>query len=227
MDDDLPRYIAEVSAEHDRMMVKHGSNGYSNGYAVLPRGADLHYRDLDNALVAAPEPEADGFSEFQKDVLADTINQLRCAWERDIEQATEKLEQRLLQTVARLAVPGERAEETMYALKDRVARVEQFIERRLADVNSDNAAAVGAVATQRAAEVAELKAENRELKAAFRKLDRQHEETTKELAELKARVAMGSERLAEVKAETRAENEILRAQQDEITERYIQIAGQL
>jgi hypothetical protein len=224
-DPDLDAELRRVQREHDQMMVKHG-NGYGNGHAAS-RGAGLVFRDNDDALVAAPEPEADGFSEYQKDVLADVIASLRDEWGRAIERATEKLEQRLVQMAARLAVPGERAEETMYALKDRVARVEQFIERRLADVTSDNAAAVGAVATQRAAEIAELRAENANMKRMFSRLDRQHEETTKELAELKARVAVGTERLAEVKAETRAENEILRAQQDEITQRYIQIAGQL
>jgi hypothetical protein len=145
VDPDLDAELRRVQREHDQMMIKH-ANGYGNGYAA-PRDAGLVFRNNDDALVAAPEPEADGFSEYQKDVLGDVIAQLRDEWGRAVERATEKLEQRLVQMAARLAVPGERAEETMYALKDRVARVEQLIERRLADVNSDNAAAVGAVAS--------------------------------------------------------------------------------
>jgi len=222
MDPDLDAELRRVQREYDEMMIRH-ANGHGNGYAVPPRDAGLVFRDNDDALVAAPEPEADGFSEYQKDVLADVIAELRVEWERGIGQATEKLEQKILQTVVRLVQPGEHAEQKLYGMNDRLAILERYVERALTQTKTEDTT----VATQRAAEIATLRGENRELKDALRKLDRQHEAMTKELAELKARVAVGSERLAEVKAETRAENEILRAQQDEITERYIQIAGQL
>jgi hypothetical protein len=140
MDDpDLRRHIAEVSREHDQMMVKH-ANGHGNGYAV-PRDAGLLYRDNDNALAiaSAPEPEAfdEGpcFTEAQFDTLAFVLNELRKQWQDDIERA----EQRILQAVVRCCLPGELTEREVHDLRARVIRAEQHIERQLkAAIGDDN-----------------------------------------------------------------------------------------
>ena len=63
MDPDLDAELRRVQREYDEMMIRH-ANGHGNGYAVPPRDAGLVFRDNDDALVAAPEPEADGFSEY-------------------------------------------------------------------------------------------------------------------------------------------------------------------
>jgi hypothetical protein len=120
-------------------------------------------------------------------------------------------------------VPGERAEETMYALKDRVARVESYIERRLAEVNSDNTAAAGAVATQHAVEVAELRAENRELKHLLGDLCRKFDGCVREIANLKAQAAVTAERIAEVKTDVKSELQVMDSKQNEITRLYTEL----
>jgi hypothetical protein len=93
--------------------------------------------DDNNALLPAPTGnavDADGhpldFTEVQLDSLATVIAELR----REFEAGIERTHQRLLNTMVRLALPGERAEETFYALRDRVSRLEGQLERQLADI---------------------------------------------------------------------------------------------
>ena len=111
----------------------------------------------------------------------------------------------------------------MYALKDRVARVESYIERRLAEVNSDNTAAAGAVATQHAVEVAELRAENRELKHLLGDLCRKFDGCVREIANLKAQAAVTAERIAEVKTDVKSELQVMDSKQNEITRLYTEL----
>jgi hypothetical protein len=59
--------------------------------------------------------------------LAAIYNELRAELLQDI----ERVQQQLLRTMVRMVLPGERAEETFYALKDRVARMEGQLERQL------------------------------------------------------------------------------------------------
>jgi hypothetical protein len=220
IDPDFDAELRRVQREHDQMMVEH-ANGYGNGngYAA-PRDAGLVFRDNDDAMVAAPVTEEPlDFTERQFEALAQVIATLRREWECAIAAATEKLEQKILQVVVRLVQPGEHAEQKLYGMNDRLAILERHVERALTQTKTEDTA----VATQRAAEIATLRGENRELKDALRKLDRQHEAMTKELADVKARVAVDAERLAEIKADVKSELQTLDAKQDEVMRLYTEI----
>jgi hypothetical protein len=89
--------------------------------------------DDGDALLAAPAPEPEplyDFTDAQFDALAFVLNELH----KEFEARVERTERRLLDAMLRLAMPGERAEETAYALKDRVARMEGRLERQLSDI---------------------------------------------------------------------------------------------
>jgi hypothetical protein len=76
-----------------------------------------------------PEPSYD-FTDTQFDTLATVIAELH----REFDARLERTERRLLDAMLRLAMPGERAEETAYALKDRIAQMEGRIERQLSSI---------------------------------------------------------------------------------------------
>jgi len=83
---------------------------------------------------AAPSYDENGeplcFSDEQFDAIATVMAELRAEWTHDI----ERIHRQLLNAVVRMVMPGERAEETYYALRDRVARMEQRIERQLSEM---------------------------------------------------------------------------------------------
>jgi hypothetical protein len=215
---ELCRDNDRFAAETDEWLARHKAEALARKNAA----DDLqHQADGNNALATAPvaEEASCDFTEAQFEAIAYAMAGLQREWQQDI----ERLEQKVLQTVVRLALPGERAEETMYALKDRVARVEGYIERRLAEVNTGNAAAAGAVATQHAVEVAELKAENRDLKHLLGDLCRKFDACTKEISDLKAQAAMTVERIAEVKTDVKSELQVLDAKQTEVTRLYTEL----
>jgi hypothetical protein len=119
-------------AEHEDYMARRAARAASSVREI--DGSGLLYRDLDNnALTAAPaveaEPEYD-FTEPQFEALAQVLAEPRKEFDDKIERTT----QRLLDMMVRMAVPAERAEETAYGLKDRVARMESYVERQIATV---------------------------------------------------------------------------------------------
>jgi len=150
------QWLAAIFAEDDRQRAENArfaeelrQKAERTAYAQKSDPeSGLIYRDQQDALVAAavpaivPSSASEGFSEHQRDVIAHLINALRAEWQQDI----ERLEQKILQTVVRLVQPGEHAEAKLYGLNDRIAIMEGKLERHLP-------------------EIAELKAENRKLKA--------------------------------------------------------------
>jgi len=75
--------------------------------------------------------------------------------------------------------------------------------------------------------LAELRAENVELKGLLGTVVRRLDQQREAIANIEARAAAQSKRLTEVKAELRSENEILRHQQSEIEQRYVALAQHL
>jgi hypothetical protein len=94
--------------------------------------------DGDDALLPAPAPDGEVFDEerlsyfapSQHEVLVQVLRELR----EEFDERLERTEQRLLNIMARMVVPAERAEEVAYGLKERVARMEQRLERQLSDI---------------------------------------------------------------------------------------------
>jgi hypothetical protein len=82
-----------------------------------------------------PEPsyEEPGFNPVQREALAVVINELRREFVDDI----ERMQQRILQTMARMVLPGEIAEQKVCGLSDHIALMERQIERRLAKAITD------------------------------------------------------------------------------------------
>jgi len=126
--------IRQLCDAHDRFMAE--------AREEAERAAPMRKSDgdhgLKDALLTAPEPEAavfygddeePAFPERQADAVAAVICELRAEFQDEIERMT----QRILQTMVPLVRPGEVAEERVYALNDRVARMEQRIERRLTE----------------------------------------------------------------------------------------------
>jgi hypothetical protein len=225
--------LAELFREDDRRRAEHAANGKARLPVRETDEAGLLYDG--GAPAAAPasqgalcfdeegQPFISCFTDEQADAiayaLAGSAQELRRDWQDDI----ERVQQRLLQTVARLVMPAERAEETMYALKDRVARMEGFIERRLAETNADNAAAAGTAATQHAVEVAELRAENRELKGLLSDVLRRFDQVIKAIASIEAKAAAQDTRLGEIKQDVRDELQVLDSKQVEIHRLYTEL----
>jgi len=171
-DTECRHHLAALHREGDRRMAEAEHERRALAGPVVRETGDLGTNGHDHAaaaLYAAPAAEPDyTFTEAQFEALAEVIYTLRRDWENDI----ESLQQRLLHTVARLVVPAERSEETVYVLKDRVARIEQWVERQLSEATEHrNLANKGALAERNAAlaplrrEVAVLRGENAELKA--------------------------------------------------------------
>jgi hypothetical protein len=166
-----------------------------------------------DALYAVPAAEDQGFSDRQADAVAEVVHQLRKEFAADI----ERLEQKILQMTVRLVQPGEIAEQKVYSLNDRLAIMERHVERALAEPKTDAAA----MATQYAVEVAELRAENRELKGLFTDLLRQFEATTKTISDIKERAT------SEVEGVRRDANALVSSFQVEVAELRGRISGLL
>jgi len=144
-DNEFRRYLTELYREDDRLRAEreHEERLARQKAQASPLVrqtepvATSPYGDGD-VLYAAPAPEPEAFdeerssyfTEAQDDVLVHVIAELR----REFGEAIERTEQRLLDMMVRMAMPGERAEETAYALKDRVARMEGRIERQTSDL---------------------------------------------------------------------------------------------
>jgi len=128
--------LAEIYREDDRLRAEREHEERLARLASPP----VPHDDGGDALYAVPEPEAvcldeDGeftlpFSDRQADAIADVINALRTEWQADI----ERMQQRLLDMMVRMVVPAERAEETVYALRERVAMMEGRLERQFAEI---------------------------------------------------------------------------------------------
>ena len=159
-DGEFRRYCAELYRQHDRYLAEaHEEERQRKAAARDDRAQEGRRADGEGAHVRksspndlspietenAPVPAAvaqtlcfteEGeafmlpFSEEQADAIGGVMAELHAEWQRDI----ERLERRLLDTVVRLVMPGERAEETYYALSDRVARMESYIERQLGEI---------------------------------------------------------------------------------------------
>jgi len=142
IDDEFRRHLAALCREYDKFSAECDdwlaqrtppaspvSETGDHGLIYRDHSADALY-----GVPAAPETDAidEGpcFTELQMDTLATVIAELR----REFEESVERAQQRMLQMAARLAMPGERAEETAYALKDRVALMEGRIERQLSEI---------------------------------------------------------------------------------------------
>jgi len=127
-------YLRELYRQADQMAAEHEAYMAERKALASPPVSEtvIHRNGGDDALETAPmaEPEPWAFTEEQFEALADVINTLRRDWERDI----ERIEQRILNTVVKLVMPGEVAEQEVYALKSRVALAEQRIERQLSEI---------------------------------------------------------------------------------------------
>jgi hypothetical protein len=95
----------------------------------------LHRDQPADALYAAPKPEDDGptFTYPQREAISEVVKQLREEFRADI----ERMQQRVLQILAKLVTPGELAEREVYELKNRVIAAEERIERRIAMAMSE------------------------------------------------------------------------------------------
>jgi hypothetical protein len=139
MTDELLRELDEVCREDDRQRAERIEHAHwwaersppvseSGDPGVLHRGHD------GDALYAAPEPdEGPTFTYPQREAISEVIHQLREEFRADI----ERMQARVLQILARCALPGELAEREVYELKNRVIAAEQLIERRIAMAMSE------------------------------------------------------------------------------------------
>jgi len=154
MTEEFRRHLAELAREDERLRAEHDEWMAHREPAGSPyirksqAGGSVLYREIDNASLAAPAPisgasyEEPGLNAVQLEELAHVIAEVQ----REFDAALERMQQRFLQMVVRLAVPAERAEESFYALRDRVARMEGQIERAVAqaivELKSGNATVV-------------------------------------------------------------------------------------
>jgi hypothetical protein len=134
--------LRALYAEDDKRRAEHGEymaerNARASPPVSQTESEVIMYRTIDdNAALAVSTAETEAseeqldFTDAQFDALATVIAELR----REFEAGIERTHQRLLNTMVRLALPGERAEETFYALLDRVSRLEGQLERQLADI---------------------------------------------------------------------------------------------
>jgi len=132
------RSLAALYAEQDRMLEEHRERMADREAQASPPvsgngDAGLIFKDYAgnaqaSAATAEPAPSFfdEGFSERQSDALALVIAELQRQWQEDI----DNLQSRLANMIARFAFPGERAEETNYALKNQLARMEGRIRQR-------------------------------------------------------------------------------------------------
>jgi hypothetical protein len=134
MIDELLRELDALAREDDRQRaerIEHAVWWAERRPPVSESGDQgvLHRGDNGDALVALPdEDEGPTFTYPQREAIAEVIHQLREEFRADI----ERMQQRVLQILARCALPGELAEREVYELKNRVIAAEQLIERRIA-----------------------------------------------------------------------------------------------
>jgi hypothetical protein len=131
--------LARIYAEDDRLRAEHADwMAREAKRQALMRKSD----PSGNALVHAPEPEPEpsyeepeDFNASQRDMLARIIKEashdLHSELMQEMMQEIEHLEQKLLQTVHKMVLPGETAELQVRTLGDRVSIVEGRIERQL------------------------------------------------------------------------------------------------
>jgi len=157
--DEFHRSLAALYREHDRLLEEHEEHRAQTAQRRVAdevqtrqtNDAELIFKDYcggaQASAAAAEEPSA--FDELQKETLATVIAELRAEWQTDIDNA----ERRLANLITRMAFPGERAEETSYALKNQLMRTELRIRQRELETAKFER------------QVANLVAENIELKA--------------------------------------------------------------
>jgi len=143
-DPEFRSYLRELYRQGDRMAAEHAAYMAERAAATQAKAltrendaADLqHHTDTNNAPAPVPVAEAKTwcFSEEQFEALAYAMAELRRDWQADI----ERTQQRILQAVARCVLPGELAETELYALRNRVARAEEKIERQLKQALGDD-----------------------------------------------------------------------------------------
>src|SRR5262249_28956199 len=99
-------------------------NGGAPAASAVP--ATLCFDD-DGAAFILPftEEQADAIGEAIGRAIEQSAQELRAEAERGI----ERLEQKLLQTVVRMVMPGEIAEQKVYSLNDRLSLMERYVER--------------------------------------------------------------------------------------------------
>jgi len=138
------RDLAELCREDDKLRAerewmahrksKAGPQARKNGDGGARCRDDDEY-----ALVHAPVVEREasyeepGLNGTQLEELAHVVAELH----KEFDAAIERTQQRILQTVVRLVMPGEFAEQKVQALSDRVALVESQIERRISKALTD------------------------------------------------------------------------------------------
>jgi hypothetical protein len=108
--------IDELCRQHDELMAQ-AREAERSGYVQRNDPGDgLIFKDNEDAMVPAYTPEPDGFSEYQGDVLAHLIVELRDEWETYIDRRIAALQ-------------GENAE-----LKGMIGAVLQLLGKRGGDV---------------------------------------------------------------------------------------------
>lgn len=143
--EDDRRMLAELCRQDDRLRAEHHEwMARRKSPASLPMretdDAGVIYRDSGGrVLQPAPEPEHEAsyvepeFNAVQREQLAQVVAELQ----REFDEAIERAQQRILQTVVRLVRPGEIAEQRLYALDDRISFMEAQIERRISKALTD------------------------------------------------------------------------------------------
>jgi len=131
-------------------MRRNGGEANAPGDAAMPDA--VLFRAL--ARVVVEQQATAEFNPTQLDALAHIIAEVQ----REFEQDSEKLQQRILETVLRLIRPAEAAEQKVHTLSDRLALLENQIERRLSEVKTNAKAAA-----EHNTEVAKLRDEMNEL----------------------------------------------------------------
>jgi hypothetical protein len=138
IDDEFRRELRELFRQDDRLRAEHREwMGQRRALASPPvsetgdEDVILHGDTYDAPVTAsAGHDEAFCFTDEQFDAVAFVLAELH----REFEARIERTERRLLDAMLRLAMPGERAEQTAYGLSDRVAQMEGRIERQLSGI---------------------------------------------------------------------------------------------
>jgi hypothetical protein len=137
-DTEFHRELRALFAEDDRARAEHAAfmeaRRASASSPASETGDEGVITQDDGGDVPLAAPAADGeafcFTDEQFDAVAAVLAELH----REFEARIERTERRLLDAMLRLALPGERAEEIAYALKERIARMEGTIERQLSSI---------------------------------------------------------------------------------------------
>jgi hypothetical protein len=146
IDDEFRHELRALFAEDNRRRAEHSEflaerKALASPPARKTDAAGVMYRDFEgDALAAASAVEAEAseeepyFTEQQCDCLADVLNEIR----EEFDDRIERTQQRILQTVTRLILPGELAEREVHDLRARVIRAEEKIERQLKAAMTDD-----------------------------------------------------------------------------------------